>query len=315
MSDRSRGKSDPSRAPSTWGPVKAFNIGRLDEPAPEHDLAVTLVADIDPSTGKARKAFLTPEACIRERSDRRDGLISYARQQAKASEGHTLGEQASVLADALERNHPNLANPVFFDEVRRRLVGAVLEWLDRHPGSQVSVYTLVASKWSFSDAALAQFEPKKLLAKIMARLDDAGLAGFSGWCICFVDNERDPTMGRFQPHIHVLVVGEKRNAFERLRELGMFKGGKGAPIRSPIVENPVLNLARQISYLWKIYCPERPSFASETGGKRRNQKPHRLSAGLHEQMLLLLASSRFADVVRLHGIEIVDGRLELKPTK
>jgi hypothetical protein len=108
----------------------------------------------------------------------------------------------------------------------------------------------------------------------------------------------------------VVVCGAKYHAFEALRPLKMFKGGKGLPVYRPIQCEEIVDLPRQISYLLKGYWPAKPSAPNPaTEGYRRSRRGKRIPEPRHAESLLFLDQQRFSDFVWLHGLVIKDGRL------
>ena len=194
-------------------------------------------------------------------------------------------------------------------ELRRRLLGELLRVTFELPPEDVRIYTLASPRWRIAGSRLHTLQPRKLIESLRTNLNKCGLANLDGWSIAFFHNELDRTTDTYQPHFHVIVVGDKYRAFEALRDLLLFKGGRGSAVYRPVQCDEVRNRARQISYLFKHYwlqTTSRPD--AETGGTRRNE-PRRLREPRHAESLLFLDCQRFSDLVWMHGIRIEDGRL------
>jgi hypothetical protein len=260
--------------------------------------------DIDPITGKSRHGFETAADIRRETRRRIRSLAAHGSARAK------------ILAEALLRNGSStalqsFANPFYVSELRRRLLGEVCRLAQDRKSDGLRFYSIASSKWKIRAEDLESFRPKKLLKSLRTLLNGEGEIGkLAGWAIVAFHNEYDPTTDCYQAHVHVVVCGAKYHAFEALRPLKMFKGGKGLPVYRPIQCEEIVDLPRQISYLLKGYWPAKPSAPNPaTEGYRRSRRGKRIPEPRHAESLLFLDQQRFSDFVWLHGLVIKDGRL------
>jgi hypothetical protein len=137
------------------------------------------------------------------------------------------------------------------------------------------------------------------------------LAAFSGWLIAYVHGEYDPRTDRFQLHLHVLTVGNKAKAIERLRKLPLYT--RNAHVQRPIVRRRLKNAATQISYyLAQGFWPAKPTVRIG-GNTRRTRSRYRIPEPRHAEFLMWLDRQTFTDLVWLHGCRFERGRLV--PTK
>src|SRR5205085_6461479 len=112
----------------------------------------------------------------------------------------------------------------------------------------------------------------------------------------YVHGEYHPQSDTFQPHLHVLVIGPKARAFERLRDLSVYRSSE-AVLRPILARRNIKSedWVRQITYyLMQVYWP------SSTGGQGQdrqdvNTRP-RIPEPRHSEYLLWLHRQSFADL-------------------
>lgn len=280
-----------------------FRLSRLQEPEPENDPALILLPDIDPKTGKERCGF---ECEVKVRRE--------AKRRAKSLELNG-SNHALELAEALKRtvapdDFRSFASPIYTGEFRRRFLGEAIRLVRTHLG-EIWFYTLVSGKWRIPADELAYFRATKLLQSLRVQLIKSGDIGMrGGWMITTFHNEYDPTDDTYQPHFHVIACGEKRDALEAMRGLKMFAGGKKKMVYRPIQRDKIIDVPRQVSYLFKGFWPAKSSSASPPGyQQRRSSRTTRIPEPRHAESLLFLDQQRFSDLIWLHGLAIKDGRL------
>lgn len=281
-----------------------FPLSRLREPDPENDLALILLPDIDPVNGKKRPGFEQNEQIQREAKLRAQSLVKYGSK-------HALKLGTSLTQNRVAGELQSFASPVFNAEFRRRFLGETIRLVRTYHPGDVCLYTLASGKWKFHADELPKIRFKKLLEQLRLLLIRKGrIDKRSGWAIISVHNEYDSVTDTYQPHFHVIVFGDKQYAFEALRELEMFKGGKGKPVYRPIQRDELVDIPRQISYVLKGYWPADPSLdRSPTCTHHRSNHKMRIPEPRHAESLLFLDQQRFSDLVWLHGLVIRDGRL------
>lgn len=292
----------------------AFNLKRLKNPSRTNDLKWQLLASVVAATGERLSGFETgrkmrAEKGYRARSLERLAAAQWVR-QTRLRERRQAAHLAKLLRRATRANDlPSLANPLFMRKLRRRLIGEVLRLIRQLSPDDVRIYHIVAAKWKIRASQLSSLTPAKLRESVRTNLTRAGIDRLSGWVIAFFHNEYDLTTDTYQPHFHVIAVGEKYRAFEALRSLKMFAGGKGKGVYRPIVVQGLANPARQISYLLKGYWLQTTANANENSGGTRRNDPRRIREPRHAQSILFLHQLRFSDLVWLHDIAIKKGRL------
>ncbi len=256
----------------------AFNLSRLKRPTRGFDLRRLLLPSVDRATGKKLKGFETHEQAKAEKARRARSLENLAPGPFNRPSALRRSRHAARLGKLLRRvtsakQLPSFANPLFMREVRRRLFGELLRLIDTIHADEVRIYTLIAAKWRFPASQLATLRPKKLIESLRSHLNKASLTKLSGWTIVYFHNEYHRTSDTYQPHFHVIVVGEKYNAFEALRRLKMFQGGKGAEVYRPVVMDVLRDPVRQLSYLWKGYWLQTKTATIESPGGARTKRP------------------------------------------
>jgi hypothetical protein len=288
----------------------AFNLSRLRRPSAELNPARSLVEDLNSRTGRKRKPFETIRRVKAERRYR----IRHLRSLPPTSEASVLkaaAELAAVLETADgEYGAPSLADPVFFREIRRRLIAALLRQLDGVEADEIAFYTIVAPGWGIPGPDLDAFHPKHILEQLRVNLIRTGkLNALDGWVFAFVHGDHDPATDTWWPHVHAIVVGEKRKAFEAIRDLEVYKGGKGKSVYRPIAATPVSNFVRQVSYQAQAFGPSKPTKLGANRKRIRMRGRSRLAPERLTQFLRMVHRHRFQDFTWFHGIAIRNGRL------
>lgn len=290
----------------------AFNLTRLREPHEKHDVAILLRPSISAATSRHLHGFETVPCMMREGAVCAGRLEKYARRMPAGPKRQNAEELARQLRGAQSaENFESLASPLFSRELRRRLISEMLRIVKKCDPSKVALYTIMTTAWAVSGTDLFKGSVQSVFGRIRAQLvRKGGLNGLDGWAILFVDVEYDIMEDRYMVHIHAIVVGDKIEAFEKLRGLRMFRGGRAMDVYRPIVRDSLTDPARQLSYLFKrIWHARRYFIDNRTGELVRSNKRERLPEPRHCEMLLFRAGLRLSDVAWFHNIEIADGRL------
>ncbi len=181
--------------------------------------------------------------------------------------------------------------------------------LEGVPDEAVRLCTIVPHTWRCRGDQLGNVDPKRLLSQFRTQLNRAGLAKLEGWLIASVHGDYDPTSDTFQPHLHVLVVGEKAEAVESLQNQKLYRRDAAEHVRQPIIPRKLKNPARQISYyLAQPFWPSRATLTIN-GRKTRERGRKRIPEPRHAEFLMWLDRQTFADLVWLHGCSLRNGRL------
>lgn len=302
---------------SSRGTVGAFNLSRLRSPRRKDDLKFRLLP-CDPTGGRRKlTGFEAKKQANRELKRRQVSLELHQRRRKRCSkrwcEAHLVLDTLPVNLDASTQS---FANPIFMRTFRRRFFGAVLRLLRTDSRGRAKIYTLVSAKWLLPASELAKLRPRKILEAVRSNLIKFGeIDKLSGWAICFVHNEYDPATDSYQPHIHAIVVGPKRHAFNKLRELEMFQGGKGKQVYRPIKAQGLKCLPRQVSYLFKGYWPARATaYLIKSSGKIPKRTGDRIPESRHAEAITFLHAQRFADLIWMHNVKIAGGEIVLLAT-
>lgn len=288
----------------------------LIKPSRIHNLHRLLLPSVNDRTHSAQKGFES-SADMRKIARRQGRAIkNLPRLRGQLGGCTSTLKKRTLLSDLLKKvkkaeDFLSFANPVFFRELRRRFIGELLRIIADVPQGDIRIYHIVAAKWGFPAAQLDRFEPRKLIESVRSNLTATGkIASLPGWAVVFVHNDYDERTDCFSAHLHVLVVGEKYRAFEALRSLKLFQGGRGAPIYRPIKMQPVNDPARQISYLFKGYWPKKTSRVTPDGRISR-MRSRGMSRARYAESILFLHGLSFSDLVWMHGVTICKGRIEL----
>lgn len=267
--------------------------------------------------GERLSGFETVLDACEERTKRRASLNAFARACDLEDHLEFDGRAARTLATALKactalHGLPNFADPIFTRVFRNRFISHVMAAVAAEAGqATVKLYTIWAEGWRRSPEQLRAFDVTQLREALRAHLIRAGLAELSGWFILVVHGEYMTAGGYFQIHFHAVVVGDKCQAFEALRAIPAFEGGRQAAIYRPVVAQDVVNPARQLSYVFQPFWPRKQLGEAPGVDKPYSRGPRlRIPEPAHARYLLWLSRQNFADLVWMHGIAVRNGRLE-----
>jgi hypothetical protein len=289
----------------------AVNLKLFGRPRARHDLLLILKEEVDSRTGETKPGFPTRARMRSEIRTRIKSLIAWKHSSQKGPikpANLPVRRVRRVLRKLRARALvPSFASPRFTRQYRRRFCGVVLEAIERIPAETIYLYTIVPASFRVDGPTLHTTEPKKLLRQFRTQLNRAGLSALDSWLIAFVHGDYDEAYDIFQLHLHVLVVGEKVHAVEKLRDLRIYK--PSAHVKRPIVSKRLTDQARQISYhLAQDFWPSKPTIFIK-GVPVRVRERRRIPEPRHAEVLLWLDRQRFADLVWLHGCRITGGRL------
>jgi hypothetical protein len=289
----------------------AVNLKLFRKPRARHDLLLILKEALDPRTGATKSGFPTRARMRSEIRTRIKSLTAWknSSQKGPIKPANLPVRRAKRMLRKLRAEIlvSSFASPRFTRQYRRRFCGVVLEAIERIPAETIYLYTIVPASWRVDGTTLHTKDPKGLLRQFRTQLNRAGLSALGGWLITFVHGDYDKTYDIFQLHLHVLVVGDKVHALERLRELRIYK--PSAHVKRPIVKKRLKDPARQISYhLAQDFWPSKPTvFVKDVSVRVRERR--RIPEPRHAEVLMWLDRQRFADLVWLHGCRITGKRL------
>ena len=276
---------------------------------PEQQLRSLIVSEVH--HGRRQWRYETQSRVLRVAREDRSSLRCYAETSvSRAGHATRMAVRAGELAECLKGpGVANLACPRWFTRLRNAFGSHVLRAIAAlPPDTPVWFYTLMPAVWRMPISRLPGFSMSDLWEPLRVRLYEAGLSRKAGWVIASLHGEHR-LEDIVHPHLHVVVVGEKAEAFEALRDLPMFKGGDKQPVRAPIARYEPANLPRQVGYLfqssWTFKTDDDP-ISDQFGERTTRRRPPELS---HAQYLLWRARQRLTDVTCMHGIALRGGFL------
>lgn len=299
----SRRRSSPGAASHRSAP---FNLDRVARVQKRHRLSRVL-KEATGKNGRKLHGFEKERAAKRYRKQRTKALRRYAEQKKATVSPRTPLQQAAFdLEHALSACAPgtflaSFADPLFVREFRERALSAAVEKLSSVKLSTIRFYTLVSAQWRIPASQLPDYEPKaSILEPLRVMLSDAGLARLPGWAMVSVHGEYFPVTDEWQLHTHCVVVGQKSDAFEALRELPMFT--RGPVVKRPVRKQRAKNLPRPVSHLFQPFWPVKKQ-------SYRSGVKSRLPAPRDAEWLIFIDRQRFKDLVWLHRVDFRDGKL------
>lgn len=235
-------------------------------------------------------------------------------------------DAAAKLAKNLKRSAKSakfprsLACPRFMRKQRLGVISSL--WAMAHEQSAVPVHTatVISGKWTTTPEDLRQLDPRKLLNGLRTDLNRCGAVGADGALIAFLHGEFEPNRCLYQPHCHLLAIGEMSDVVDRLRELDKYQPVRGdnldtIPIACPvrIQRRPLSNMPLPLTYLLKSYWPSRwVSDLHPDGSYDRQRNTARISEPYHSQVLLWLDQWSLKDITLMIGMFVSKDGLKLR---
>jgi hypothetical protein len=308
---------------------RAFNLDLLRVPPDEYRLDLLLTPDTHPRTGRPRAGFETVAQCPAEDASRALSLRATAQAIIANNNGTALApptpDLRSLNLDPLAalnlayrlqagtesgRPQPTLASSLFMRDLRLRVPGALLEFLDNYPGTDIRVVTAIHPSWCFKANQLLLVDARKTTNQFRTHLNRAGVTKAPGFLITCLHGEFEPFSQEFQLHFHGICAGEKLKAFNRLRnKQGYVRTPK---IYRPIVINRIQDRPRQLSYIMQSFWPKKARVPIDGGDfYRRERTKTRIREPFQSVYLVWLDQWRFSDICLLNGIHIQGGKMVL----
>lgn len=313
-----------------WRVTHPFDrLRSLRMPADDYRLDLLLTPDTHPRTGKPRAGFETVVQCHAEDASRALSLRATAQAISAISNGIrptpansqvmrlNLDPQAALnLADRLQAGTESgvppqtLASSLFMRDIRLRVPGALLEFLDNYPGTDIRVVTAIHPSWCFKANQLLLVDARKTTNQFRTHLNRAGITKAPGFLIAFLHGEFEPFSQEFQLHFHGICAGEKLKAFNRLRnKQGYVRTPK---IYRPIVINQIQDRPRQLSYIMQSFWPKKARVPIDGGDfYRRERTKTRIKEPFQSVYLMWLDQWRLSDLCLMNGVHIQGGKMVL----
>lgn len=296
----------------------------LKEPPDRHRLDLLLRPDIDAKTGKSRHGFETVQQSRAEDRLRAVGLAETARtlmpdryQPARAHkvaelqrlklDGHAAADLASRLQAGAEDGtpEPTPASSSFMRELRVRILGSLLELIDKKQRLRIETFNAIHPSCCFPAHRMMDVDARQKKNQFRTQLIRAGVTNAPGFLFGSLHGEFEPSSREFQLHFHGVCAGEKVKAFQNLRNKQGYLRTEN--IFRPIVTTELKDIPRQISYCLQSFWPEK--FRTPNGPRVRRKR--RIRQPYESLYLLWLDKWKLSDILVLNGIRFKDGRLEL----
>ncbi|ESZ68187.1 hypothetical protein X727_23205 [Mesorhizobium sp. L103C119B0] len=186
---------------------------------------------------------------------------------------------------------------------RRVFCGSLIDSLQTQTPGSIFLYTVVSADWVVPGPDLAQFDPKKLLELFRAQLNRRGLATRSGWLVVSVHGDYDEDTDLFQPHLHILAVGDAHLTIEAVRECASYKSGD---VAKPILRLIPVSLEWSVPYY--VMQPFWPRKARSEDGRRIPGR-FRIPPDRLVDWLLWIDQQSFADLTWMYRCKVVGGKI------
>lgn len=267
-----------------------LRLSQLPNPAPEFDPVIRC------------KGFETEEAAAEEDKTRAAMLRDAATNMKKSPRQRRILELARRLNRRVAPG--TMASKRFMRELRRRVVGAMLELMAAKPLSEARFFTLVPPSWGGSRDDFRRFDLKRRLAAFRQVLNRCDAKEADGWLMLFVEADYDRTTGRYQLHMHGIASGGMVQVVDALRTRAMFEPSEDVrnPVRVQRIEDGDDHAAQAASYCLKGMAPVPYSYVGDDGVRRRSPNRHRLGEPQHTDVLLWYRKYRLRHIALLIGV-------------
>jgi hypothetical protein len=224
-----------------------------------------------------RHGFETPDAADRERLGRIASLrqspdpraLLVARRLASCERGARCLSPACPYCGGRTRIW-------FYAEIAR-----LFDLRGSAAAANLQLITLVHEDWIHSKSELHSFDPQVLIDRVRHQFLRAGIPDVSMFGA--VHGEFDEQRTYWQPHLHLVAADMRRVHLDLIRN----RYYRPSPrVDRPMVVQPVINPARQISYLYKSYWPMKIRYVTASGEKRSTFR--RIPEPYHTQYLIKL---------------------------
>lgn len=244
-----------------------------------------------------------------------------------ASKSNLVDQDAAAkLAKKLKRSAKSaklprsLACPRFMRKQRLNIISSL--WALVHQQSSVPAHTatVISGKWTTRPEDLGQLDPRKLLNGLRTDLNRCGAAGADGALIAIIHGEFEPNRSLYQPHCHLLAIGQMSDVVDQLRNLDKYQPVRGdnldtIPIACPVrIQRQALsNMPLPLTYLLKSYWPSRwVSDLRPDGSYDRQSGIARIPEPFHTQALLWLDQWSLKDIILMMGMFVSKDGLKLR---
>lgn len=279
------------------------------------------------SASKYRKGIL--QTGFESKDQARDEVALRARRlKCPATSKSDLVDQdaAAKLAKKLKRSAKSakfprsLACARFMRKQRLNVISSLWAMVHEQSAAPVHTATVISGKWTTRPEDLMQLDPRKLLNGFRTDLNRCGAGDAEGALIAFVHGEFEPNRRLYQPHCHLLAIGEMSDVVDRLRDLDKYQPVRGdnldtVPIACPvrIDRQPLSNMPLPLTYLLKSYWPSRwVSDVRPDGSFDRQRGGSRMPEPYHSQALLWLDQWCLKDITLMMGMFVSKDGLTLR---
>lgn len=278
--------------------MQAVRWSPFDAPLPPPERDITkLLMETD-----GRHAFETPAAADRERLFR----IVFLRQSSDPRAVAVARRLEGCVRDA---RCLSPACPCCFGRTRIWFYGEIARILGIRgtgPVTSLKLITLVHEDWIRpKSAATFDFCPKALIDCVRHQFRRAGIRGTT--VLGAVHGEFAEQREYWQPHLHLVAedVGQ-----EHLNLLRQKHYQRSVHVPRPMVVQPIIHPARQLSYLLKSYWPMRVRYLDAFGEEMSTF--HRLTEPYHSEYLIMLDQLNLLDLILLIGVRRYGHALQVR---
>lgn len=255
--------------------------------------------------GKGRTCE-TEEEARAEDGRHRAPLLRESAKRATRPANRIAAEELADLLDYGDRDPPETpASKLYMREVRDLVIGNLSNFV-REPTVAVASVHLEPLRQELAGPCLDELDPKAESQILRAALYGKGISDLRGAAILFQDVEHEARTDVWRGGRHGLVIGEKVEAFDALRETRNYKprlqlGNNRRTSRVRIIRS-ISNLEYHLTYLFKGSIYGRWDGLIE--GKRVRSRKRRVPGDRHSQALLWLHNHSVDDLCQLIGMRV-----------
>ena len=217
---------------------------------------------------------------------------------------------ARRLQDLRGRPAPTLASKQHMRDVRMRISGSLLEFIERESIRPKKAFTILCSSWQVKPEDLLEVSGKRLIQSFRTDLNRQGPNLRRGALFAAIDLEFEPHRKIFTLHLHGVVFGTLTHAINGLRKKKKYRPIRTeidglVPVYRPIVVQRLgISPERQLTYTIKSHWKSRWRGALTEAGKFKTAaKSQRISEPYHSLALLWFDRHTLQDITLLMGME------------
>ncbi|GAA4777338.1 hypothetical protein [Novosphingobium ginsenosidimutans] len=204
-----------------------------------------------------------------------------------------------------------LASAVYHREARMPILGGWWKLVETYAHQPQGLVTLRPQGFLVKAADLYEVRPRGLVKRLKNDFERNGINAVPGFGFFGLDADFDANrdQGVWDFHFHGIVVGEKLQATENLREARKYKNHRIHPLEQGLKPSPrvqvkegLYNLPDPITYCLESWVPHRPTTLHEDGTRTRSTTKSAIPSPYLQQWLIWMDLWSIEDFIALSNL-------------